>query len=243
MITASSSGRGVSRTPSNTIRTRVRQPVRLLLVDPLPVIHRALKSTLAARPDITIVGSSFDHSESASLAARLLPDIIILDLVARGRRSGTLHVRVDVLRKIQRRAPKSRCIVFTSLHTKAVVEMALAEHVGGIFSKLDNIDILPAVILHVHDNREETFLSSTVQRINRQRRDESDVSVLARITEREMEILGLVLRGNDTATIAKILGISPRTVGTHRSRILHKTKARSFFELAGSVRQLRVLGT
>jgi len=239
----SSSERGVSRTPSEPETQRVRQPVRLLLVDSLPIVHRGIASVLELRSDVALVGNSSDHIEAVNLAATLQPDMVILDIVARGRRSGTVHVRLDVAHKIQRRAPRSRCIIYTSFHPNQIVEMALAEHVAGVYSKLDSTHDLPDVIRFLHDNPHKIYLSRAVQETTSQhiRSRQKGASVLTQITERETEILELVLQGNDSASIARKLGISPRTVGTHRSRILHKTKARSFLELSGALKPLAIL--
>ena len=240
----SSSGRGVSRTPSDPETQRVRQPVRLLLVDSLPIVHRGVASVLELRPDMTLVGNSSDHIEAARLAAELQPDMVVLDIVARGRRAGTLHVRLDLAHKIRRKVPRARCLIYTSFHPSQIVEMALAAHVAGVYSKLDSTHDLPSVIRFLHDNPHETHLSRTVQQTVRQRNHthQKDVAVLSQITERETEILELVLQGKDSVSIAQALGISPRTVGTHRSRILHKTKARSFLELSGFLKRLATLG-
>ncbi len=244
MKSTSGSGQGGSRIPFDGTPPGERQPVRLLLVDSLPVVHRGIDFLLTDSADVSLVGSSFDPERGVHLATKLLPDIIVLDLLSRGRRSGTLHVRLDSLRKLRRRAPRARCIVFTSFHPKPVIDMALAEHVAGIYSKIDDVDGLPAVIRFLYENPRETYLSATVEKVRGQRSNgtENDCSSLAQITEREMEVLELVLEGKDTISIANTLGISPRTVGTHRSRILHKANVRSFFELSNSVKELAALG-
>lgn len=247
MFTTSNSGRGVSRTPSNATKepARVRQPVRLLLVDPLSVVHRGLGCLLGQVPDLELVGSSSDHSQCNRLVGELLPDVVILDLVARSPRSATPHVRFDLVRKVHRKLPRGRCLLFTAFHPRHLVDMALAEKVAGIYSKLDSIDALPDAIRGVAGDPHATYLSPAVQKAYRQRQSTrgEDAVVLSQITARESEILELVLRGQDTVAIARTLGISPRTVGTHRSRILRKTKARSFLELAASMERLTALGS
>lgn len=246
MFTTSDSGRGVSRTPSNGNEPpRVRQPVRLLLVDPLPVVRRGLECVLQQHPDLDLVGSSSDHSLIGHLVEELLPDIVLLDIVARSPRAATPHVRFDLVRKIHRKLPRGRCLLFTAFHPRHLVDMALAERVAGIYSKLDNVDALPDAIRGVADDPHAIRLSPAVEKVRRQRQHAhgEDVAALSQITARESEILELVLRGQDTVTIARNLGISPRTVGTHRSRILRKTKARSFLELAASMERLTALGS
>ena len=124
-----------------------------------------------------------------------------------------------------------------------MVETVLDQGAAGVWSKFDNVNDLVEQLHKMQQNTEQRFLSPSVQEVlNSGGEIEREAGWLSKLTAREREVLKLVLDGEDSYQIGERLGISPRTVSTHRSRILQKTSARSFFELIGCLRQLEELG-
>jgi DNA-binding NarL/FixJ family response regulator len=227
---------------SANARPGVQKPVRLLLVDSMPVVLRGLASAAQDTIGIELVGSTGDAERVLPLLKQTRPDVLLLDVLARRPGSRSMRVQTDVVRKIHRLRPETRVIVFTHFHPRHMVDSLLEQGARGVWSKFDDITGLVAALRQPpgHSSR---ILSPTVQQVLQSGEDEQhEADLLAVLTRREREVLKLVLNGEDSYQIGERLGISPRTVSTHRSRILQKTKARSFFELIGCLQQLEELG-
>jgi DNA-binding NarL/FixJ family response regulator len=221
-----------------------QKPVRLLLVDSMPVVLRGLEAALQSIPNVELVGAAGDHERVVALTKQLQPNVVLIDILGRNRGSRSMRVQLDVLRKIRRASPNTRCIVFTNFHPKHMVETVLEEGAAGVWSKFDDITLLANALHEIVDNADKKSLSPSIQQVISVRSSSTDreANWLTQLTQRERQILKLVLDGEDSYQIGERLGISPRTVSTHRSRILQKTNARSFFELIGCLRQLEELG-
>ena len=241
---ASDSESGELQDSSTDNRLGAQKPVRLLLVDSMPVVLRGLETTMQSTPNVELVGATGDHDRVVALAKQLQPNVILIDVLGRDRGARSMRVQLDVLRKIRRASPNSRCIVFTNFHPKHMVETVLGEGVAGVWSKFDDITMLAKSLHEIIDSADKKTLSPSIQQTVSARGNSTDrdATWLTQLTQRERQILKLVLDGEDSYQIGERLGISPRTVSTHRSRILQKTSARSFFELIGCLRQLEELG-
>jgi DNA-binding NarL/FixJ family response regulator len=221
-----------------------QKPVRLLLVDSMPVVLRGLEAALQSIPNVELVGAAGDHERVVALTKQLQPNVVLIDILGRNRGSRSMRVQLDVLRKIRRASPNTRCIVFTNFHPKHMVKTVLEEGAAGVWSKFDDITLLANALHEIVDNADKKSLSPSIQHVISVQSSSTDreANWLTQLTQRERQILKLVLDGEDSYQIGERLGISPRTVSTHRSRILQKTNARSFFELIGCLRQLEELG-
>jgi len=208
------------------------------------VVLCGLAAGLQSTPNVELVGATGDHDRVVALTKQLQPNVVLVDILGRSRGSQSMRVQLDVLRKIRRTTPSTRCVVFTSFHPKHMVETVLEEGAAGVWSKFDDITTLAATLHEIVDNSNKITLSPSIQRVlNTHGKSANRESTwLTQLTQRERQVLKLVLDGDDSYQIGDRLGISPRTVSTHRSRILQKTSARSFFELIGCLRQLEELG-
>jgi DNA-binding NarL/FixJ family response regulator len=209
----------------------------------MPIVLKGIEATVQATPGVTLVGTTGDHERVVTLVKQVQPTFVLIDILGRTRGSRSMRVQVDVLRKIRRVSPETRCIVFTNFHPKHMVETILDQGAAGVWSKFDAVDDLIDQLHTMQQGKSEKILSPTVRQVlSSDGGSEREASWLAQLTPREREILKHVLGGEDSYQIGERLGISPRTVSTHRSRILQKTNARSFFELIGCLRQLEELG-
>lgn len=237
------SGQGDLQDSSAEMSLGGQKPVRLLLVDSMPVVHTALQAALAGSRRMTLAGVTQDHDQVLALVKQTRPDVVILDILGRQSGSRSLRVHTDIVRKAHRIHAATQCVVFTHFHPRHVVETLLEEGALGVWSKFDAVPDLLDAVQKVGASHRPRLLSPTIQDILRSdNATEREAGWLALLTTREREVLKLVLEGEDSYRIGERLGISPRTVSTHRSRILQKTAARSFFELIGCLQQLEELG-
>ena len=226
-------------------RVGAQKPVRLLLVDSIPVVLKGIEAAIKATSDVQLVGKTGDHDRVVALVQQVQPTFVLIDILGRTRGSRSMRVQLEVLRKIRRVSPTTRTIVFTNCHPRHLVETVLDQGAAGVWSKFDDIDDLIEQLLTMQQSTQQKILSPAVLEALKSASDsDSDRQAgwLSQITPRERQVLKLVLEGEDSYKIGERLGISPRTVSTHRSRILQKTNARSFFELIGCLQPLEELG-
>jgi len=195
------------------------------IVDDHALFREALRALL--EPAVRILWEAGDGRTALQLVDARPPALVLLDL-GLPRMSG-----LAVLRELRRRAPATRVLVVSMHDDRVLVRQALIAGAAGYALKDCDTDELRAAVEAVVAGR--TFLPSRLglsdpgelARIL----DGPDLPAHARLSDRESEVLELLLRGLTNAQIAVELCISEKTVDTHRTRVLHKLDAHSMVEL------------
>lgn len=187
-------------------------PIRIVLADDHEVVREALRSLLE-REGFEVVGEAADGARAVKLCARLAPDVAVLD------RSMEVLNGEMAAREIRKVSPKTRTLMLTMYAERAYVVRAVKAGVRGYVLKSRPAQELIEAIREVHAGN--VYLSPSVS--------EAVVDALSGggeeedpLTAREREILKLVAEGNTTREISRRLGISGKTVESHRARILEK---------------------
>jgi DNA-binding NarL/FixJ family response regulator len=197
--------------------------MRILLADDHPMFRQGLKSLLE-REGFQVVGEASDGHEAVRLARRLDPTVAVLDI------SMPLLNGIDAAREIHRRAPKTQVVLLTMFEEDAFALEALRAGVRGYVLKAQAAADLVRAIREVM--RGAIYLSPGISEavVNALAKTEPPVDPL---TDRERQVLQLVAEGNTTKKIASVLGLSAKTVESHRTRIMQKL---DIHETAGLVR-------
>src|SRR5918999_4480061 len=197
-------------------------PVRLLVVDDHPVVRQGLRTFLETRLDFEVVGEASDGEGAVAEAARLRPDVILMDLVMPG---------VDGLEAIARiRAPEpaARILVLTSFASADQVLPALRAGAAGYLLKDAAPGEVEAAIRAVHRGEgllDPAVTATVLAEVARPSTEAGDPDAgFASLTRREREVLGLLGRGMTNAAIARELFVAEKTVKTHVSSILAKLR-------------------
>lgn len=185
-------------------------PVRLLLCDDHAVVRAGLHALLGSEPDIDVVGEADSGEEAVATAAKLRPDVVLMDLQLGAGIDG-----VEATRRIS--ATGVRVLVLTTYDTDADVTRAIAAGATGYLLKAERPEELFAAIRSAAQGR--TTLSAPVagRVMNRLRG-----TARPALTPRELDILGQLARGLGNRDIARALFISQATVKTHLGRIYDK---------------------
>ncbi len=184
--------------------------VRVLVVDDHPVVRAGILGLLAGEPDLDVVGEAGDGEQACGAAARLRPDVVLMDL-----RMPVLDGAAATARILQE-VPQARVVVLTTYETDADILRAVEAGATGYLLKDTPRDDLVAAVRAVAAG--ETVLGPSVARRLVQRvRGAGE-----RLTPRELEVLRAVARGLSNAQIGAELFIGEATVKTHLLRIFAK---------------------
>ena len=197
-------------------------PVRVLVVDDQALVRGGFSMILSAEADLAVVGEAVDGVEATRLAAELQPDVVLMD-VRMPRMDG-----IEATRRITA-AGRARVLVLTTFDLDEYVWEAIVAGASGFLLK----DVRPRELGHavrtiaagdslVAPAVTRRLLDEFVRRPPPGRRAER----LAPLTERELEVLGLIARGWSNAEIAGHLVVSETTVKTHVTRVLAKLQLR-----------------
>jgi len=188
--------------------------IQVLIIDDHALVRQGIRFVLSQQPDITVVGEGSDGEQAIKLAADLLPDVILLDL---------LMPRVDgveAVREIKRITPNTQIIVLTSYYEDdQIFGVIKAGALSYVLKDIDPQALVAAVRAAAH---RESFLHPMVAaRVLREMQQQAHAP-LNELTSRELEVLSHLARGRSNAEIAIDLGIGAQTVKTHVANILSK---------------------
>ncbi|WTW49319.1 response regulator transcription factor [Streptomyces sp. NBC_00015] len=187
-------------------------PVRLLLCDDHAVVRAGLRALLSSADGIDVVGEAGTGEEALALAARLRPDVVLMDLQLDSGMDGVTATR----RLTGGPEAGPRVLVLTMFDTDADITRAIEAGATGYLLKAERPDELFAAIRAAAAGR--TALSAPVadRLLTRLRSPRPTLSA------REHEILAQLARGLGNREIARALFISEATVKTHLGRIYNK---------------------
>ena len=203
------------------MKRTARKTIRVLVVDDHPVVRRGLASCLAGRPLLKVVGEAGDGEEAVRKAVELTPDIMLVD-INMPRMDG-----LQVAEALQRAAPGVR-VVILSLHNKPeYVRRVMKAGARGYLLKDTAPEDLVRVLELVHAG--EVFFSPAVAQtaLNELVATRGKMSGTSRLSQREREVLVRIASGRANKVIAGELGVSVRTVETHRERVMRKLNLHS----------------
>ena len=199
---------------------------RVLLVDDHTLMRKGLKALLEKEPSLEICAEAADGMDAVRLARELKPDVVVMDL-GLPRLNG-----VEATRQILEEDPACRVIALSMHQDKRYVTRALRAGACGYLLKDAALEDLVKAIEAVGQG--QTFLSPEVAGLvidELKNQPEGQEQVDSLLTGREREVLQLLAEGQSTKDIAKLLHISPKTVETHRRKLMDKLDLHSVADL------------
>jgi len=187
--------------------------IRVVVADDHPIVREGLRRFLDSRDGIEVVGEAADGEQAVARAARLRPDVVLLDLVM------PVLDGLGAIERILARDPDARILVLTSFAGEDQVLPALRAGAAGYLLKdADPAEVERAV--RAVAAGESPLDPAVAGRVLRAVRPGSDP--VAALTPREREVLGLLARGLTNRQIARELVVAEKTVKTHVSAVLAK---------------------
>lgn len=196
--------------------TALQPRMRVLIADRAPLVRAGIRHCLHAAADVEIVGEAADGPGAVQLAVALHPDLVILDLALPGS-SG-----IEVMRAVGAQVAGVRMLVLAQQRLHEDVRAAFAAGAAGYMLKDDEVEPLPGILralqagrVHLSPQLSELVVREYVAGPRRSTRVPS-------LTQRQTEIVARIARGRTSREIGAELGITVRTVQTHRAHIMRR---------------------
>jgi RNA polymerase sigma factor (sigma-70 family) len=193
--------------------------IRVLVADDHAIVREGLGIMLGNQPDMEVVGLATNGREAIRMVDQYQPDVAVMD-ISMPELNG-----IEAIQQMLPRHPRMKVIVLSIHETKPYVYRALKAGAKGYLIKetagLEVVEAVRAVY------RGERYLSQRISDLLtdasfRKLEGSREVSPLEQLSPREREILQLVAEGKTSQEIGERLSISPKSVDTYRSRLMHK---------------------
>jgi two-component system, NarL family, response regulator NreC len=193
--------------------------IRVLLVDDHAIVRDGLRALLKSAPDIQVVGEAANGVDAVTVARRIAPDVVVMDLDMPGGNGEAATV------ELSRFDPAPKVLILTMHNEEERLVPLLKDGARGYLAKdCADHDLIDAIRVVASG---EFFVRPTVARIlaanAMQRRASSPTdeqrSLFERLSKRERAVLRHVAAGYSGVEIARMLGITPKTVDTYKNRI------------------------
>ena len=205
--------------------------ISVLLVDDHNIVRQGLKALLTAETDITVLAEAQTGREAVQLAAKLHPEVVIMDLAM------PLLNGWEATRQIIKALPSAKVIILSTYETDEHIQQAIAAGAAAYLIKQTASADLVKAIREVRKGN-AYFSPAIAQRLREQTcrslaGDQPASGAKVELTLREAEVLQLIAEGFANKQIAAELGLSVKTVEKHRQQVMNKL---DIHDTAGLVR-------
>lgn len=216
-------------------------PIRVLVADDHAILRDGIRSLLERQPDFEVVGEARDGQEALAQAQALLPDVVLMDLAMPGMDG------LEATRRLRELLPQIKVLILTQHDNREYIAPALqAGAVGYVLKRAGGREVVNAirqvyeqgafVAPEVAQKLVQTVLAPDGPSAGNQRTEATP-----HLTEREVQVLRLVVEGLSNKESARALIISPKTASVHRTNIMSKLDVRNSADLVRYVMQHHLL--
>lgn len=202
--------------------------MRVLLVDDHPLFCKGLRALLEKEDAVEVVGEAYDGAEAVALTKKLSPDVVLMDIGMPG------YSGLDATEQIKKDFPDTKVIILSGYADKSYVDQALQAGASGYLYKdavYDELVIALEAVIKDRPYISPIVLQPVIKDYVRSTPAAGAMSIYNKLTAREKEVFGLMVKGRSRNEIAATLHISPKTVDRHRSNLLDKLKLRNEEEI------------
>ena len=202
---------------------------RILLADDHEVVRHGLRVLLEAHPGWEVVGEAENGREAVDKVRQARPDVVVLDITMPELNG------LEATRQILKAAPQTEVLILTMHESEQVAREVLAAGARGYLLKSDASRDLVSAVDALRQHR--PFFTSRVSQmvlegyLHGPSLGDAPATRRELLTPREREIVQLLAEGKSNKDVAAALGISPKTIETHRANIMRKLNLHSVSEL------------
>lgn len=194
-------------------------PLRILIADDHEVVREGMRALIEHEPGWQVCGTATNGQEAVDTAKKLKPEVVVLDMTM-PELDG-----LEALRQIKRALPNTEVVVFSAHHSEKVIEQLFDAGAKSYIQKSDAGRHLVAAIKSVAEHK--PFFTPEISQIlfakflsigPAKKRGGQEHT----LTDRERDVVRLLVQGSSNKEIASALGISVRTAETHRATLMRK---------------------
>jgi len=200
--------------------------IRVLIADDHAILRDGIRSILESQEDVIVVGEAGNGEEALELVSKLMPDIVLMD-ISMPRING-----LEATRLVKEQFPQVKVLILTQHDNREYIAPALGAGASGYVLKRSGRREMLNALRQVYE--QGAFLTGNVtQEVlrdfaqNGHNKKEAD----QHLTDREHQVLNLIVEGKSNKEIALELGISPKTVSVHRTNLMLKLDVQNTVEL------------
>jgi DNA-binding NarL/FixJ family response regulator len=193
--------------------------IKVFIADDHAMMREGLRLIIEAQRDISVIGEAADGRQAVRLIQRLAPDVVIMDIAM------PILNGIEATEQILNSKTFTQIIILSMHATKEHIFRALeAGAKGYLLKESAGKELVKAIRAVYAGNRflSDRISQTVIEDYIHQRIADSEESPIKRLSPREREVLQLVVEGKTSAEIASNLFLSPKTVETYRSRLMHK---------------------
>ncbi len=194
---------------------KASQPLRVLIVEDDPLIQLGLEQSLSQQPNITVIGIAEDGYIGMKMAQELIPDIIVMD-IGLPRLDG-----ISATQKIKTSLPNVHIVMLSSHTDDTEIIASLSSGADAYCVKGTSTESLLAAFTAAKEGA--TYLDPQIARkVMDHLKPTIETENTSNLSQRELEVLKLIVEGKSNPEIAKVLYLSPNTIKTHVRGIMNK---------------------
>ena len=208
--------------------------IRLVVIDDHALFRRGLVSLLEEMPDLQVVGEAANGQESLALVEKTQPDLILMDI------NMPVMNGIEALTAIRKANPAQKVLMLTISQNDDDLIGAIVAGANGYMLKNTEPEMLRHTIAQVMAGNSVLSPEVTAKVLQAVRRSQTDRS-RGLLSDREVEVLKCLARGQTTTQIAGVLFISENTVKTHIRHILEKMEVNNRAEAVARAAQMDLI--
>ncbi len=208
--------------------------IRLVVVDDHALFRRGLISLLEEMPDFQVIGEAANGQDALGVLEKARPDLVLLDI------NMPILDGIQALTAIRKSMPDQKVLMLTISQNDEDLIGAIVAGANGYVLKNTEPEILRATILQVYAGNSVLSPEITAKVLQAVRRSQVDRN-RGLLSDREVEVLRCLARGQTTAQIANVLFISENTVKTHIRHILEKMEVNNRAEAVARAAQMDLI--
>jgi len=202
-----------------------KNTIRVLIADDYKLVRDCIATSLNRTPGISVVGKAISGEEAVQLADKYNPDVILMDVHMPGIGG------IGAINLLLRRNSSTKILILTVYNSDIYSKHLIGKGISGYITKQCSIKELAHAIRSVH-NGEQYLYSEIVKKLAlNPMKDKGNQSIFGALSERELQVMMMLAEGKRQKDIATTINISPKTVGTYRSRLFKKLRIDNYAEL------------